>query len=1498
MPRSSRSRFGSRLALAFFLTGVGLSTATAAERAKIAPDFEKRLIAMPGDTAYGAFIHFKAGTSVEHKQMLEKMGLRVFRDYTKYTNAVYATGPVARFLPLIANGKIAYIEENKPLQYFGDTAPWATRAAVTQEAVAGGPYKAADGTIIDGTGVGIAIVDSGLNAPHPDFEGRVVHNYKVVCPTPGLINPTTEQCLGGALFLDLGEYASSDTTGGHGTHVAGIAAGSGAASTGPYNDADAKPGRPGTFTGVAPGASLYAYGTGEATVILYPTEAYQHILDHYDEFTPRIRVINNSWGDTGGSAYDGDSVFAALVKALVDKGVVSVFAAGNDGGDGSADKTSGYCKEPLPGVICVANYDDAGTGGRDGGLSSSSSRGLEGSAANYPDVAAPGTNYTASCNELFPGQAVCTSGETRWFPYYGTITGTSMASPHVTGSVALILQAHPELTPAAVEKLLQDTAYKVATNGAYEDDPQNPGTTTNFGFGAGLINVPAALDALGVTKTGPIAAGTAIHVIGADDDAAIDGAADVTALTMTESSLGGRTGLIYTLTLRNATSFGFIEGGYTYSITHKIDGRLYTAKVHLSADGAEGVASGTVAPTSVELNGNQLSFFVPYTQLGFPAIGAPIYNTSVEVVGDTTSLVADLAPSVAALPAPLASNSPMFGKPMSVTLDAGTAPLDSELLCEAPGVTKLTDAEGDSTDPLFLSDLTAMSIVQPFAADGNVKLEFSLSIGGSAPSALPPDRGWYISFQLADGSYRGLRMQTDKFGQASFFAYTPSGSSGDIVDGRFVESGSQVDIEPESTITEDGRILFVVKPATIGLNAPGDQIKNFNAGVTQAVDAVVLSLGFMMDEMPNGLGRTGQLTLLANGDCGRANTAPVARLTASSVSGEAPLSVDFSGANSSDVDGDSLTYTLTPGDGSASITQATPTFTHVYSAKGQYDASLVVVDSHGAASGNEAMVQIVVSEGGSSGLDSDSDGIPNEADNCVYVANPDQADTDGDGAGNACDTVDNSDNDGDGVLNANDNCPNVANPDQADGDSDGAGDVCDSVNNDDTDEDGVPNAADNCPNTANAGQGDADGDGIGDACDNTSDTDSDGDGVVNGNDNCPTVPNADQSDGDGDGAGDSCDNVSNADNDGDGIANDVDNCPAAPNTNQADGDGDGIGDVCDSINSTDQDEDGVDASIDNCPTTPNADQADVDGDGKGDACDSVNDLDDDGDGIADADDNCPAVPNVGQGDEDGDGVGDSCDATFNDDTDGDGVLNDSDNCPSVPNASQSNADGDAYGDACDADSGNGGGNVKRASTGAAVIASTGQTTQVGELALSNVTSRNHQVQNVRIALEDAGSFSKVWATANGIHLTCGPVAPAALNECTPDAALVLAPGETVKVQVWVTMATQKTAALKAAAVMTAGLGTGGLAMLLSSAFVPVRRRRGLGRIIGVLLLGASLSACSGGSSGDDKDPGTPDPQPTMKAVRLDGLSVRDEYNAPMDYGLTQDGLNIGTVELH
>ncbi len=233
-------------------------------------------------------------------------------------------------------------------------------------------------------------------------------------------------------------------------------------------------------------------------------------------------------------------------------------------------------------------------------LNSTSSRGLASNSDSWPDISAPGTFYTAAC--IRGVQPVCATGivnEARWGGFYGSISGTSMSSPHTAGAVALLLEARPDLTPAAIEDTLLDTAYEFSFGEPYVADPQNAGETHSFDKGSGLLDVQAALTALGVPSAGsgsapgrpatrtyasPIrptaaehdgtgtltVAGTAHDGTGATGtppeqvildgdggDFAAAGAADIVKLTVQETPAGAPTpGLTYRLTVRNATDLG------------------------------------------------------------------------------------------------------------------------------------------------------------------------------------------------------------------------------------------------------------------------------------------------------------------------------------------------------------------------------------------------------------------------------------------------------------------------------------------------------------------------------------------------------------------------------------------------------------------------------------------------------------------------------------------------------------------------------------------------------------------------------------------------------------------------------------------------------------------------------------------------------------------------------------------------------------------------------
>jgi serine protease AprX len=256
--------------------------------------------------------------------------------------------------------------------------------------------------------------------------------------------------------------------------------------------------------GAAPGAKGVVISTGAAILILGADAALNWVLENHQapcgagvpaSTCPPIKVINNSYGPSGGGAFDPESVTVKLQRQLVAEGVVVVWANGNDGGDGSANLSNPPGVDPTPGVISVASYNDQETGTRDGAVSDFSSRGLAADSATWPDISAPGENITSSCRLYLP---ICATGlKPQNGPglldlgTFNTISGTSMAAPHIAGIVAQLFQAKPSATPADIERALKSTAYKYGTGYV----PAGP-FTSSFDKGTGLVDVVAAVNAL------------------------------------------------------------------------------------------------------------------------------------------------------------------------------------------------------------------------------------------------------------------------------------------------------------------------------------------------------------------------------------------------------------------------------------------------------------------------------------------------------------------------------------------------------------------------------------------------------------------------------------------------------------------------------------------------------------------------------------------------------------------------------------------------------------------------------------------------------------------------------------------------------------------------------------------------------------------------------------------------------------------------------------------
>ncbi len=399
----------------------------------------------------------------------------------------------AAALPAALRGRgVSRIEADAPIRFMTDTSQKATRGREARTVFQ--PDTFAD--TIDGSGINIAVIDSGVDGTHPMFQrpngtSKVVKNLKLACHTAagnddGSCGPDHE-----TNWVDMSATNDSDSpsNGGHGTHVASIAAGS------DYQISEDR-----KLGGSAPGADIVALSVGQTLSVYGGAAGMAWVLDHHADpcgaaACPAIRVVNNSWGPVVvGATYNADDTVAKIQDQLVAAGVTVVWAAGNgdatnDGGDGSDIRTKANGQSPTPGIISVANYSDGDTGTRDGSLDTSSSRGQQGQKATYPDLSAPGGSITAACRAQLP---VCFAEPGT---EYGTIGGTSMAAPHVAGIVAQLLQVDPTLTPGQIEDILEDTAYKFRFGAAYEDDlaTRNDDDTTSFDKGHGLVDATSAI---------------------------------------------------------------------------------------------------------------------------------------------------------------------------------------------------------------------------------------------------------------------------------------------------------------------------------------------------------------------------------------------------------------------------------------------------------------------------------------------------------------------------------------------------------------------------------------------------------------------------------------------------------------------------------------------------------------------------------------------------------------------------------------------------------------------------------------------------------------------------------------------------------------------------------------------------------------------------------------------------------------------------------------------
>ena len=458
---------------------VSFSAAALADDTKISPD----LRGYTSTTKIPVIVQFSSSPQVSCSSLLGilncltntilNLGGELLADLP-LVNGVLAQLDGDQIVNLSNNASVTYISPDRPLGTLSNDAA----AAINASAAWKSNYT--------GSGIGVALIDSGVNS-HRDLNttgllqlSRVVYNQSFV---PG--NSSTAD-----------QY-------GHGTHIAGLIAGNGASSTGLVYSK--------TFKGIAPNAKIINLrvldqnGTATDSTVIAAIQKAISLKSTYN-----IRVINLSLGRGVFESYKLDPLCQAVENAW-QNGIVVVVAAGNFG---RYQPTDGYATVTSPGndpyALTVGSMKPMDTATRtDDLIASYSSKGP--TLIDHivkPDIVAPGNLlistetsntalYSAEPSNLVPWSYYMYGGSSSPSTSYFTLSGTSMATGVVSGAIADLLQAHPGLTPDQVKARLMKSASKTFPQSSSVYDPSTGITYTShydiFTIGAGYLDLAAAL---------------------------------------------------------------------------------------------------------------------------------------------------------------------------------------------------------------------------------------------------------------------------------------------------------------------------------------------------------------------------------------------------------------------------------------------------------------------------------------------------------------------------------------------------------------------------------------------------------------------------------------------------------------------------------------------------------------------------------------------------------------------------------------------------------------------------------------------------------------------------------------------------------------------------------------------------------------------------------------------------------------------------------------------
>jgi serine protease AprX len=436
------------------------------------------------DGTVSVIIQFNQTPTAQHFADLAARGGKLKFSLEHINGAAYRI-PVSVLSWLENHPDVAYVSPDRLNKISADDDLPAVTADVARQQYA-----------VDGTGVGIAVIDSGV-FNHDDLQKASGTGSRIVYSES---------------FIP-GDTSTGDAYG-HGTHVAGILAG---------NGHDSQSGYPAQYVGVAPNANIInlrvldVTGSGSDSQVIAAIQRAIVLKNTYN-----IRVINLSLGRNIYESYTLDPVCQA-VEAAWKSGIVVVVAAGN-GGRTNSYGTQGYASIQAPGndpnVITVGATKTNGTPSRvDDTIASYSSKGptlLD--HVVKPDVVAPGNRIVSL---LAPASALITaSGSLKIQPVstcllgvcvigtngkYMRLSGTSMATPIVAGAAALMLQKDPTLTPDTIKARMMKTAWKGYPGSSTAYDTQNRSYFSQydvFTIGAGYLDVDASMKSTDVVNGG------------------------------------------------------------------------------------------------------------------------------------------------------------------------------------------------------------------------------------------------------------------------------------------------------------------------------------------------------------------------------------------------------------------------------------------------------------------------------------------------------------------------------------------------------------------------------------------------------------------------------------------------------------------------------------------------------------------------------------------------------------------------------------------------------------------------------------------------------------------------------------------------------------------------------------------------------------------------------------------------------------------------------------